>query len=65
MQRLRLAVVIPLALLGACGGEEAPQPGGLTASEAQELNEAAEMLDENAIELNAVATNTDVEGTQR
>lgn len=51
----RLAPLIPVALaLAACGADEPADPGGLTASEAQELNEAAEMLDANAIDLDAV-----------
>ena len=54
MRVLRLAAVLPLALLGACGSADDAQPGGITASEAQELNDAAEMLDANAVELNEV-----------
>jgi hypothetical protein len=64
MQRLRLALLAPLALLGACGGgEEGSQPGGISASEAQELNDAAEMLDANAVELNAVSPPETGQGT--
>ena len=51
---LRLAVLMPLALLGACGSDDMSQPGGITTSEAQELNDAAAMLDANAVELNAL-----------
>ena len=36
-------VLAGLALLSACGGEQ--QAGGVTADEAKQLNEAAEMLD--------------------
>ena len=36
-------VLAGLALLTACGGEQ--QAGGVTADEAKQLNEAAEMLD--------------------
>ena len=55
MKLLRLALLAPLALLAGCGDGGDAQPGGITAGEAQELNEAAEMLDANAVELNAVA----------
>jgi hypothetical protein len=50
---MRLAILIAPILLAACsGGGE--QPGAVTADEARELNEAAEMLDANAVSLNAV-----------
>ena len=55
MTILRLAAPIALTLsLAACGSEDQGDPGGLTASEAQELNDAAAMLDANVIELNDV-----------
>jgi len=55
MRHLRLALVLPVALaIGGCGSDDAADPGGLTASEAQELNDAAAMLDANAIDLNEV-----------
>ncbi len=45
MRHSRLAsAIIPLLLAG-CGGGEAPAPGGVTQSEAQALDDAAEMLD--------------------
>lgn len=49
-------VALPLLLGAACSGGDAP-PGGVTADEARQLNEAAEMLDANSVDLNAVATN--------
>jgi hypothetical protein len=52
MRILRLAMLPSLALLAACGSDDVSQPGGITASEAQELNDAAAMLDANAVELN-------------
>jgi len=56
MTILRLAAPAALVLLlAACGSGEPEQPGGLTASEAQELNEAAAMLDANVLELDDVA----------
>ncbi len=54
MRALRLALVAPLALAGACGSGDDVQPGGLSAREAQELNEAAEMLDANAVDAAAL-----------
>lgn len=42
-----LVLVMPLALLAACGpGENDPGPGGVTVGEAQALDEAAAMLEE-------------------
>lgn len=58
MKLLRFAPLPALALLCACGGTEPADPSGISASEAQDLNDAAEMLDANAIELNAVDGNT-------
>ena len=52
MRFLRLAVLVPLAVLASCGSDDTSQPGGITAGEAQELNDAAAMLDANAVELN-------------
>lgn len=54
MKRLRLAPFVLAALLCACGGPETADPGGLTPGESQALNDAAAVLDANAIELNAV-----------
>lgn len=38
------ALFFPILMAG-CGGGEAPAPGGVTQSEAQALDDAAEMLD--------------------
>ncbi|MBN2970822.1 hypothetical protein JW805_02165 [Roseomonas aeriglobus] len=55
MRRLRLVLALPAVLtMVGCGSDQVADPGGLTASEAQELNEAAAMLDANAIDLNHV-----------
>lgn len=55
MRPLRLALLLPAALtIVGCGSDEVADPGGLTASEAQELNDAAAMLDANAVDLNQV-----------
>jgi hypothetical protein len=54
MKRLPLTPIAALALLGACGSTEPADPSGITPGEEQALNDAAAMLDANAIELNAV-----------
>ena len=38
-------------LVGACSSAPDPQPGAVTADQAQQLNDAAEMLDANSIAL--------------
>ncbi|SOB80992.1 hypothetical protein SAMN06297144_1339 [Sphingomonas guangdongensis] len=53
----RLAPLTAVLLLAACGRAEDTDPGGISAGEAQELNEAAAMLDANAVELNQVTGN--------
>ena len=40
---IMMAALLPLLLAG-CGGGEAPAPGGVTQSEAQALDDAAEIL---------------------
>lgn len=58
----RLFPAAALLLLAACSGSD-DQPGGLTADEAKQLDEAAAMLDANAVDLNALDDNaTDPEG---
>ena len=62
MTRLRrLAVLASLALLGACGARDDRAPGALTASQDKQLNDAAAMLDANAVDANA----TDAEDNAR
>jgi len=56
MKRLALAAV--LLSLAACSSHDQPQ--GLSAEENRQLNEAAAMLDANAVDLNAMAP-SDVE----
>lgn len=50
-------LALALLLLAACSADPDPQPGGLTADDQQQLNDAAEMLDANSVDLNAVTTN--------
>ncbi|URW75467.1 hypothetical protein M9980_13180 [Sphingomonas donggukensis] len=56
MSTLRLAVPALALLIAGCGRADDADPGGISASEAQELNDAAAMLDANAIEINAVTS---------
>lgn len=52
-----LPLPLPLLLaLAACSAQPDP-PGGLTADDQRELNEAAEMLDANSLAPETVATN--------
>ncbi len=51
---VRLALLVPLMMLGACGTPDDADAGGISAREAQELNEAAEMLDVNSVDANAL-----------
>ena len=50
---MRVALLILPLMLAACGAPD-DAPDGVTASEARELNEAAEMLDVNSVSANAV-----------
>ena len=63
----RLAILIPLLLpllVGACNRTD-PAPGEASPAEAQQLNDAAAMLDANSVDINAVAPNsTDQEQPQ-
>ncbi len=43
--RTRCVWLAPLLLLASCGAGEEPAPGGVTQSEKQALDDAAEMLD--------------------
>lgn len=55
---MRLLVIFPLMLLVACGqASDDPNFGGLTQSEASQLNDAAAMLDANSVSVNAVVDN--------
>ena len=57
----RAALAASLLYLAACArGEEAPT-GAVTADEARQLNEAAEMLDANSVDANALGNDQDTE----
>lgn len=55
-----MRLLFPLLALAACSSEP-EQPGQVTADEARELNEAAEMLDADSIDLNAVEDEENVQ----
>ena len=54
---MRALLLAPILLAACSGGGE--QPGAVTADEARQLNEAAEMLDANAVSLNAATEDTE------
>lgn len=49
-----MPILFALLLLAACSGQS-DQYGAVTADEARQLNEAAEMLEANSVDLNAAA----------
>lgn len=53
--RRRHMLIAATFLLVACSGSVDGQPGAVTADEARQLNEAAEMLDANSVDVNAAA----------
>ena len=55
---MRLPLALLPLLLAACSSDPDPQPGGLTADDQQQLNEAAEMLDANAVDIEEVTSET-------
>jgi len=61
---MRRAVILPMTaaiLLAACSrGQEEPT-GAVTADEARQLNEAAEMLDANSVDLNLLGNDQEIE----
>ena len=60
-----LGLVTPLLLLAACGQRaDDPGLGGLSHSEASQLNDAAAMLDANSVSADAVTTTNDQEQAQ-
>jgi hypothetical protein len=52
--RRPVALILAAGLLAACGRDPDP-PGVLSAEDDRQLNEAAAMLDANAVDVNAVA----------
>ena len=61
---MRRALALLPILLAACSSDPDPQPGGLTADDQQQLNEAAEMLDANAVDLDEVTNSSGNETEQ-
>jgi len=58
MLRARLPLLLVPLAFAACGpSNRESAPGGVTAGEARELNEAAAMLDANSVSTNAVGAN--------
>jgi len=58
-RRWRAALLLAPLLLAACGQRsDDPGLGGLSHSEASQLNDAAVMLDANSVSADAVSTNT-------
>ena len=51
----RLIALLPVVLLAACHSSD---PGAASPAEAQQLNDAAAMLDANSVDINAVAPNS-------
>jgi len=52
-----LVALLPLLLLAACHSEDSVA-GATTPAEAEQLNDAAAMLDANSVDINAVTANT-------
>ena len=54
---MRIALLLPLVLLAACGPSDSdPGPGGVTVGEAKALDEAAEMLEQRRLPPEALPT---------
>lgn len=60
--RWRDALIAPALLVAAACSSQPDDPGAVTPEEAQQLNDAAAMLDANSVDANAVMT-TDDNGT--
>jgi hypothetical protein len=58
MVRMSLLLVALLPLSACDSGDGDQGPGGVSASEARELNEAAEMLADDSVSANALANET-------
>ena len=53
----RWATLLPLLFLAACHSADST-PGATNPAEAEQLNDAAAMLDANSVDINAVSANT-------
>jgi len=53
----RLSTLLPLLFLVGCHSADST-PGAATPAEAEQLNDAAAMLDANSVDINAVTANT-------
>jgi hypothetical protein len=51
---MKAAILLPLSLLAACGSSY-DAPGSVTQGQADQLNDAATMLDANSVDANALA----------
>lgn len=60
--RLPLAALLALVLAG-CGGESASAPGGVSPGEAEDLEDAASMLDERRLPPDALPSDAPAELT--
>ena len=61
---MKAAVLAPLLLLAACGSHD-DAPGSVTQGEADQLNDAAAMLDANSVDANAVVIEGENEAQPR
>lgn len=59
---MHCALLSAALLLAACGRGPDPQPRGLTVDDQAQLNDAAAMLDANAVDLNAVTAVDEPDG---
>ncbi|MHA6723205.1 hypothetical protein [Sphingomonas sp. RS2018] len=54
----------PLLLLSACGSADDSEPSGLTPDEAQDISDAAVMLNDGAVDANAIGVNASARTTR-
>ena len=61
---MKAAFLLPILLLAACGSQ-GDAPGSVTQDEADQLNDAAAMLDANSVDANAVTIDGENEAQPR